>query len=241
MADENTTDLTPTPTDQPATDQSQATGSESSSTTETPQADPPAEDEGTLLTGKEPKADEPEKTPEQLAAEAEHAKLFGAPEGDYEIAGLPDDMEIDKAALDAVTPVAKELGLSNEGFSKLANVYATQVLPQVTETVVDNLQKDIAAQHATWASEAIELVKTDPIFEGKPLTEVQQFAAKSIDRFGGEDFRKFLNDTGLGNHPAMMKFAYATGMAIAEDTSFERGSTAPTKKTVVEKFYGPQS
>ena len=244
MADENTTDLTPTPTDPPVENPTPEKGSEPSSTTESPE-----KSEGeTLLTGASGEAkpegeDEakPEPTEEEKAAKEAHDKLFGAPEGDYEISGLPDDMEIDKAALEAVTPVAKELGLSNEGFSKLANVYATQVMPKVVDGVVDNLQKDISAQHATWATESLALVKADPVFAGKPLTEVQSLAAKSLDRFGGPEFRKFLDDTGLGNHPAMMKFAYMAGTMLSEDTTFERGGKAPSEKARTEKYYGPQS
>jgi hypothetical protein len=238
MADENTTDSTPTPTETPAVvDPNPATGSDNTSTTD-PQSQPEAD--GTILGGAETpeESEAPEQTDEEKAAAEEKAKLFGAPEGDYEISGLPDDMEIDKEALEAVSPVAKELGLSNEGFSKLANVYATQVMPKVVEGVVDNLQKDIAAQHAAWATEALEMINTDDTFAGKKLDDVKAMSAKAIDRFGGPDFRKYLNDTGLGNHPAMLKFAYLTGQAIAEDTTFERGGVAPTQKSRTEKYYG---
>jgi hypothetical protein len=111
-------------------------------------------------------------------------------------------------------------------------------MPQVTESVVDNLQKDIAAQHAAWATEALEMVSTDETFAGQKLDDVKSMSAKAIDRFGGADFRKYLNDTGLGNHPAMLKFAYLAGTAISEDTTFERGGAAPVKKSRTDKYYG---
>ena len=247
MAVENTIASTSTPTETPPATveivQPPETGSEPTSTTETPSEAPTTEVEGTILTGSTPEGEvetPPEKTPEELAAEAEHAKLFGAPEGDYEVQGLPEGMEVDKDALAAATPVAKELGLSQEGFNKLVSVYATEIMPKATEAVVDSLQRDISAQHATWASEALEMVNTDPVFEGKKLTEVQQLSAKALDRFGGPELRTFLNETGLGNHPSMVKFAYLAGSLIAEDTTFERGGNAPKAKTSVEKFYGPQ-
>lgn len=244
MADVPTTDLTPTTETPPGeTPPSPAPGSEPTSITENPTPTPEGEEAATLLTGAEPKAEEAatvEKTPEELEAEAEHAKLFGAPEGEYEVQGLPEGMEIDKDALAAATPVAKELGLSQEGFNKLVSVYANEIVPKATEAVVESLQRDISAQHAAWATEAVELVKADPVFEGKKLTEVQQIAAKSLDRFGSPELRTFLNDSGLGNNPHMLKFAYMAGALIAEDTTFERGEKTPTKKTVVEKFYGPQ-
>lgn len=243
MAEETTTDsssTTPTP-EAPAPEA--VSPSPPSSTTQSETEAQPLAEGSTLLTGGQPAETEtqtevePEQTAEEKAAADARAALFGAPEGDYEVAGLPEGVEVDKDAVAALSPVAKELGLSNEGFSKIAQVYANQVLPKVTEQVTSAIQSDIAATHAQWATEATELVKTDPTFGGKPLTEVQQLSAKAIDRFGGEDFRTFLNETGLGNHPAMLKFAYQAGTAISEDTSFERGTSAPRPKTSVEKFY----
>ncbi len=242
MAEENTTDLTST-TENPAVIEvvpPPATGSEPSSTT-----DPtPEGEQSTLLTADPdaaPKTEVVEKTPEAIAAEAEHAKLFGAPEGDYEISGLPEGTVIDTEALAAFTPIAKELGLSNEGAAKIVGVYAEQILPKVAEQVVDGLQRDIAAQHAAWAGETLELVKDDAVFEGKPLADIQKIAAKALDRFGTPELREFLNTTGLGNYPGLMKFAYMAGSAISEDTTFERGGTAAKPRSTVEKFYGPQS
>lgn len=173
---------------------------------------------------------------EQATADA-HAALFGAPEGDYEPSGLPEGTVIDKAALEAVTPVARELGLSNEGFSKLAGVYAEKVLPQVTEQVTSQIMAQSAATTAAWATETTTAIGTDPAYGGKPLAEVQSVAAKALDRFGGSEFRQYLADTGLGNHPAMMKAMFLAGSAIAEDTTFERGSTPTAPKSRVEKFY----
>lgn len=247
MADENTTASTPTPTPSPAPDPSPDPVSPDTSTTD-PQPDPQPEPAPTILTPKadpDPDPDAPTETDEQKAEregkEAEHAKLFGAPEGDYEVTGLPEGMAVDKVALEVFTPVAKELGLSNEGMSKVVSVYAEKVLPIVTQQVVDGIQQDVVATHAQWATETNEMLKTDAAFEGKKLSEVQQVAAKTLDRFGGPDFRSFLEETGIGNHPAMVKMAYLVGTAISEDTTFERGNTAPKPKTSVEKFYGQQT
>lgn len=247
MANENTTDSTPTTTPPPAvvivpTD----SPTPSSTTAPTPPVDaaeptggdaPPSPVGATLLT-----PDTTDETPpalsadEQAAADA-HAALFGVPEGDYEPAGLPEGTVIDKAALEAVTPVARELGLSNEGFSKLAGVYATQVLPQVTEAVTNQILAQSAATTTGWATEAAEAVRTDTAFGGKPMADVQAVAAKALDRFGGADFRQYLADTGLGNHPAMLKAMFLAGSAISEDDTFERGGALTVPKSRVDKFY----
>lgn len=238
MAEENNTIASEPTTEAPApTTASPSPTPQPSSTTEpTPPAAEPVEP--TLLTPAEPTTEAA--TPPETEAPAENAVLFGAPEGEYEIAGLPEGVTVDKEALAAFEPIAKELGLSNEGMSKVAQAY-TAILPQVEQRVVERLESDIAAQQTAWATETTELIKTDPVFEGKKLPDVQAVAAKALDRFGGEGFRKFLADSGLGNNPDMMRFAYQAGAAIAEDDTFERGGTPVVTKSRAEKYYGPQT
>lgn len=197
-----------------------------------------------------------EQKAEREAKEAETAKLFGAPEGDaaYELAGLPEGTVIDQAALDAIAPVARQLNLSNEGLSLIAQTYAEKVLPGVAEQVLGNLQNDITAQRKDWENEARQAIKGvdaegKPIelknakgqaisFDGKPFKEAQTVMAKALDQFAPEGFRQFLDETGLGVHPMMVAFAYQAGKNIAEDTSFERGGTDANKpKTREEKYY----
>lgn len=223
-----------------------------SSTTENPSTD--ADDGGSLLNPK-PADEKPEgeqgddaKTDEPPA----NATMFGAPEGDaaYEITGLPEGVTIDADALAAVTPLARELNLSNEGLSKLASVYTESVLPGVVKQMQDDLGAQAAQLRKDWgtdtrasitggANAAGEQVEADPVYAGRNLAEVQQVSAKALDQFGGEGFREFLDAHGLGNHPQMMRFAFMAGSAISEDTNFERGGGVPSApRTEEEKFYG---
>jgi hypothetical protein len=236
MAEENNTIASEPTTEAPAPAPADPSppADQTSSTTE----NPPADDvEPTLLTPADDKPADDKPADDKPAA---NAALFGAPEASYEITGLPEGVTVDTEALAAFEPIAKELGLSNEGMSKVAAAY-TQILPQVEARIVDALQSDIAAQQASWANDTIEAVKTNPVFEGKPLADVQAVAAKALDRFGSPEFRQFLADTGLGNNPEMMKFAYQAGSKIAEDNTFERGGTPPVTKSRTEKYYGPQT
>lgn len=241
MQDDNMTASTQTtdPVDQTATTPNPAQEPVSTSTTDPkdPPKDLPADDEPpskTILT-------EGDDDVEGDGTAADTNEFHGAPEGDYQLEGLPEGTVIDEEALAAISPIARELNLSNAGLSKIAGVYAETVLPKVVDNLTDGMQRDIAAQHAAWATETTDMVKTDAAFEGKTLKEVQQISAKTLDRFGGKDFRVFLENTGLGNHPAMVKFAYLAGQAISEDTTFERGNTPPKEKSRTEKYYGPQS
>ena len=229
MADVSTTDLTQTTEAvTPVVVQSSST-TEQASTSET-------NDGATLLTG----SSTSDTTEDTTGGLDPRAAFYGAPEaeGAYELSGLPEGTEIDAASLAVITPIAKELNLSNEGLSKIAGVYAEHVLPSVIERVQSELENNITATRAEWETQAKEQLKTDPAFEGKSLDVVRAMSAKTLDRFGGKEFREYLDETGLGNHPAMLKMAYLVGTQIAEDTSFERGGSVTTPKSSVEKFYG---
>ena len=43
-------------------------------------------------------------------------------------------------------------------------------------------------------------------------------ARRAIERFGTPALRQLLNETGLGNHPEMVRLAVRVGRALAEDS-----------------------
>jgi hypothetical protein len=254
MADETATTETP---NSPATTDNPSTASnpESGSSTTDP-ANPPADDKIDLAavgSDPAPSGDEPAKTEltdDEKTAEEARAALFGAPDGDagYEITGLPEGMTIDEAALEAVTPVFKELGLSNAGASKVASIYAEKVLPAVGEQFKTQLQQQVLDQRTEWEGETLAAIKGeselktatgDKIdFGGAGVKQVQQVAAKALDRIAPAGFRDFLEQTGLGQHPAMVAFAYKVGQLISEDSDIGGGGGGdPAPKTRESKYY----
>lgn len=256
MADENLNTTGTENSTQTATDDASASTSQSSSTTEaqstpTPDADKTGDEQkgSTLLTG----ADAPEDDTTGDEAKTDDTPpnpLLGAPEGDYEID--LGDTKVDTEALAFVAPLAKEIGLSQEGMNKLVGVYAEQVLPHVTNSFVKQMEADVAAQRRDWDAQtrlAIaggkdaegKDVAPDPDFQGKPLDEVVATAGKAIRKLGGDDFAQFLETTGMGNDPRMVKFAFRAGAAISEDTTFDRGAPGAKPQSKAELFYGPKT
>lgn len=266
----------PTPTDAPVqTEQSTSTTEPTSKPT--PDAAPDTEgdagteaaategDEGTILTQEPAKGEEGDKDAGADDGNAEPAnELIGAPEGDYDLTEyLAEGQAIDTAALEAITPLAKEIGLSNAGLAKLAAEAQPIVLAQVEADMV----RQNTAQRAAWDADtraavaggvnsAGETITADPAFQGKTLAEVQQRAAIALDKLAGDKlfpnakvddagnlvpgtFRDFLTLTGLGNHPAMVTMMYRAGAALSEDTEFHAGGDIGNKpKTREEKYYG---
>jgi hypothetical protein len=186
-------------------------------------ADPapaPADDTSTVLGGEEKPADEAQSA--QVAPEAYELK---APEG----------QELDTEALAAAEPVFRDLNLTNEQAQKLTDAY-TQILPKVVERMQAQQSTMIADQRKAWADEA----KADPEIGGKNWDASIASSAKALDRLGapaGSPFRQLLNDSGLGNHPEMIRMFAKIGNVVGEDGDFIAAKTTQAK-TTEEKFYG---
>jgi hypothetical protein len=186
------------------------------------------EDE-TLLTGKvDP---QPEADGEAAATEA------AVPEA-YELT-LPDGMTLDSEALDEATPVLKELGLTNEGANKLAPL-AAGLVQRGAMGERRAIEAQIVATRKAWVDAAL----ADAEIGGTPENHetVKAVAARFLDRFAGPEFRQMLVETGLGNHPEMIRAAYRAGQAIGEDGDFVRtdGAPAPRPKAFHEKLYSSE-
>lgn len=117
---------------------------------------------------------------------------------------MPDGVTLDKVAAEEFTAIAKELGLDQASAQKLADVGA-------------NISKRQAQSHVKMVESWAEQTKTDTEIGGDKLDENLAVARKAIDAFGGKDLRELLDSTGVGNHPAIVKFAYKVGKAISED------------------------
>lgn len=248
MVDETQTTVTEQTT---ATGTEASTGPETGSSSSTTEQSPSKVD----LAGEVEEQVEDTRTDEERAADeaadAERAELFGAPEGDaYTVEGLPEGMEIDKDALEAIVPVAKQLNLSNKGLSAIAQVYAEKVLPGVMERAQNVIVQQVTVQRSEWEKEAEAAIQSNGhelknaagetlSFDAKDKAHVLKTAAKALDRLAPAGFREFLKDTGLSVHPAMVAFAYQAGKTISEDTEHETSQTGSGRpKSRVEKFYG---
>lgn len=149
---------------------------------------------------------------------------------------LPDGVSLDEGLLGDVTPVFKELGISQEGAQKLADAY------------VKNLAKQSEAQKQstmTAYKQVVEDWKSETKKElGADADKSLSFAAKAINKFGSDKLREMMNETGVGNHVELVKFFIAVGKSISEDSFVEPNRTStgdvslydhPTSKATLVK------
>lgn len=191
-----------------------------------PQGDQPAQQDGENPSvdgeGQQEKAENQDG--EQQKTEKEQ-KQEGAPEK-YEFhAG--EGVELDAEALKDFEPVARELNLTNEQAQKLVDAYP-KILAGVQQRQADAWQ----AQTEEWAA----TVKADKEIGGDKLTANLGVAQRALDTFGTPELKEYLNGTGLGNHPELVKAFVKVGKAMSEDgvvTGKESG-----QRSAAEVLYG---
>ena len=150
---------------------------------------------------------------ENAAAKAEHdAKKPAAgdkvPEDGKYALTMPDGIEVDQTLLDAVSPRFKELGLTQKQAQALTDDFI-------------KVQSDRAkAQGEAWAntlSEWVETAKKDPEIGGAKWDSTVKSATSAIAKFGNPALAEYLNSSGGGNNPEMIRAWAKVGAAIGED------------------------
>lgn len=147
--------------------------------------------------------DAKEKADKEAAEKAEKEKKPAAPEK-YEFTP-PEGQELDANALAVFEPIAKELGLSQEQAQKLVDIY-----PQIQQQQAEAWSKQVS----DWG----EQVKADKEIGGDKFNASVGAAQRALDQFGNPELREYLSASGLGNHPALVRFCAKVGKAMAEDT-----------------------
>lgn len=141
------------------------------------------------------KAEGEEKPAEKVAPEKYE---FKAPEG----------VELDTELLGEFEGIARELNLTQEDAQKVADIGAK--LAQKFQTK----QAEVVQEARTeWAKQTT----ADKEIGGDKLAENIAVAEKALATFGSPELRALLKESGLGNHPEVVRAFVRVGKAISED------------------------
>jgi hypothetical protein len=130
---------------------------------------------------------------------------------------MPDGVELKSEAVDELKATAKEFGLTQEQAQRIADLGVKQAQGFAAQLVEQ--QKSLTAQ---WAEETT----TDKEIGGDKLSENLGVAKKALDSFGTPALKTLLNQSGLGNHPEVVRFMVKAGKAISEDGHLVTGAAA---------------
>lgn len=166
-------------------------------------ADTVTEGEETAGEGDKTDVERPESPPNEKEKDPQQT---GSPE-QYDFQSR-EGVELDTEALKDFEPVARDLNLTNEQAQKLVDAYP-KILAGVQQRQAEAWQK----QTEDWAA----AVKADKTIGGDRLTANISAAQRAIDQFGSAELKEYLNGTGLGNHPELVKFCVNVGKSLSED------------------------
>lgn len=130
---------------------------------------------------------------------------------------IPQGIEVDQARLDQFKGLAKELGLTADAAKKVVEMEVARV-------------QQAAEQHLKTITGWADAVKSDKEIGGDKLAENLATARKAID-LGPPELKELLNSTGLGNHPAVVKWALAVGKKLSEDAFVPGSKTTVPQNT----------
>lgn len=171
---------------------------------------------------------EPTSTPPKDPAAP--APKDGVPET-YEFK-VPDGYTLDKAVTDAFTPIAKELGLSQDAAQKLVDFHTSQMIA-AAKAPADSYE----ATRTQWKAQ----VDADPAIkaataDGKTgLEAVKIGIAKTLNALGDPqltaDFKAAMDLTGAGDNPAFIKAMWKLSSFITEGKHVAGNGPSPHGQT----------
>ena len=141
---------------------------------------------------------------------------------------LPEGMTMDEALLAEVTPLFKEVGLTQEQAQKFIDIQAKQ-----NAGAEQNSIDAFNSQMQTWKDES----KNDTEFGGDKFNESLVSAKSALDKFGTPKLTELLNNQGLGNHPEVIRLLTKVGRLTQEDVPGNEQHKASPEKDRVAILY----
>lgn len=188
-----------------------------------------------LLTGQEPtdsgQLETDAKAPDGDGQETGQPQKLEAPES-YEAFSLPEGMEIDEEILGEFQQMAKEHGLPQDQAQRYVD-FGSKLVQQAQEGTVATLSDQWSETCAKW----VEEIKADKELGGDNLPQTLAVARKAISTFGDDNLRQVLEETGMTNNPALLRFAHKIGRALLDDTLHTGSPTANAERPPEQVLY----
>jgi hypothetical protein len=141
---------------------------------------------------------------------------------------LPDGVELDGDMAVQFKSLLEDTGKSLQ--EKAQSLLEMQ--GQLYQKAAEAQQQAQADQAQKWA----EAVKADKEIGGENYDKSVATAVKAIEQFGSPELRNLLSETGIGNHPELVKFCHRIGKALSEDGLVMGGAQNAREMSIVDAF-----
>lgn len=142
---------------------------------------------------------------------------------------LPEGSSLSKEHLEELKSFAKDNEISMELAKKLLDR---------EEDLLDSYKEAQEKMHEqiidTWKEQSLK----DPEIGGDNLKQNLENCKRVIEKFGSEEFKKQLSETGYGNHPEVVRIFSKIGKLLQDDTLINPSATSGQDKSIEEIFYG---
>ena len=159
---------------------------------------------------------------------AEGAKPAESTPVEYTDFKLPEGAKIDEEILGEFKGAAKELGLKQDGAQKLVDLGG-----KLTQKLGAQLAEQTKAQTKAWG----ESSRVDKEFGGEKFDANLAVAKKGLEAVGTPELTELLKESGLGNHPELIRVFYRIGKTVGED-AVEGGRPGGEAKSTADLLYG---
>ena len=159
--------------------------------------------------------------------EGEQAQKPVVPEA-YAFKDLPEGYAMSEQQLAEVSPLFKELGLTQEQADKLVAFDAKRALA-AEQAGLEQRQGLVTG----WEKS----LREDAAFGGANFDANVGVAQKALAQFGTPELSTMLKESGLGSHPEVVRLFHRIGQQLAEG-QLHSGSGNNTRKSDAEVFYG---
>jgi len=130
----------------------------------------------------------------------------------------PEGVEYDADVITKFSEAVKVLDLNQE--------QATGLLEKLAPAIAKSQQDQVAKAQADWVDQA----KNDSEIGGEKFEENLSIAKKGMEAIGNEKLTSLLNESGLGNHPEVIRMFHKIGGMVGED-GFISSDVGTTKDT----------
>ena len=152
---------------------------------------------------------------EPKEGEAEEPKPAGAPESyqPFEVEG----QQFAQEQIEGFATTARELGLSQENAQKILSA----MVPTARKFLVD----DLVVKSKQWAEDT----RNDPEIGGAHFNENMGLATAAYKRYATPELKQILTNSGLGNHPEVIRLFCRLGKEMRQDTGVSGSASAPAQ------------
>lgn len=141
---------------------------------------------------------------------------------------LPDGFTVDDAVLGEFRTLATEAKLAPEQAQKLVDFHV-----RAQESVYAKAQESFEAQGKAWQ----EAARSDKEIGGREFEATLKNARLALGRFGTPELAQALEQSGMGNHPEVVRLLARVAKATSEDSSAGKHSTAQATPATSEDAF----